>query len=102
MRSYRVHILGASGSGTSPRSAKPAHTSSNWITSTPTIFFWMLTNPQFQTVRPREERQRLLECALANSSSWILSGHLCGWGDIFVPQFQLVVFLSVVASGDSP
>lgn len=26
---------------------------------------------------------------------WILSGSLCGWGDIFIPDFDLVVYLSL-------
>jgi hypothetical protein len=26
---------------------------------------------------------------------WILSGSLCSWGDIFIPRFDLVIFLFV-------
>ena len=32
---------------------------------------------------------------LAGSASWVLSGSLCGWGDLLIPQFDLVVFLVV-------
>ncbi|HYB40353.1 MAG TPA: hypothetical protein VEL75_01220, partial [Candidatus Methylomirabilis sp.] len=35
--------------------------------------------------------------ALRASSSWVLSGSLCGWGDSLIPEFEMVVFLTVPA-----
>jgi hypothetical protein len=37
----------------------------------------------------------LLARALGEADSWVLSGSLCGWGDPFISQFELVVFLLV-------
>jgi thymidylate kinase len=37
----------------------------------------------------------LLGTALARNENWVLSGSLCGWGDIFIPLFDVVVFLLV-------
>lgn len=36
----------------------------------------------------------LLRAALAGAAEWALSGSLCGWGDVFIPLFDLVVFVS--------
>jgi adenylate kinase family enzyme len=90
----RVHILGASGSGTTTLGAAlaerlgcPGHDTDD--------FFWLPSDPPFQHVRPRDERQARLDVVLRASPSWVLSGSLCGWGDRFVPWFELVVFLWV-------
>src|SRR4029434_8468451 len=32
---------------------------------------------------------------LTAHDSWVLSGSLCGWGDVAIPLFELVVFLRV-------
>ena len=50
MTAQRIHLLGASGSGTTTLGHQPA---------------------------------------------WVLSGSLCGWGDLFIPRFDLVVFCAV-------
>src|SRR5207248_1763025 len=47
----------------------------------------------FLTIRARAERQALLGDALAHHPGWVLSGSLCGWGDVFIPRFDLVVFV---------
>jgi len=49
--------------------------------------------PSFQVKRDTEVRQRKLLQDLDNSTNWILSGSLCGWGDMFIPKFDLVVYL---------
>jgi hypothetical protein len=33
--------------------------------------------------------------ALTAHDAWVLSGSLCGWGDVAIPLFELVVFLWV-------
>ena len=44
----------------------------------------------------RRRRQRLLREALASApEGWVLSGWLGGWGDVFVPEFQAALFLTV-------
>ena len=56
-------------------------------------YFWMQTDPPFQSIRERAERQELLRQVLNQNDSWVLSGSLCGWGDFVIPIIDLVVFL---------
>jgi adenylate kinase family enzyme len=90
----RIHITGASGSGTTTLGLALAgkYDCSHVDTDD---YFWLPTDPPFQQERPVDERRTLLEAQLSQNSSWILSGSLCGWGDIFIPLFSLVVFLYV-------
>ena len=43
----------------------------------------------------REQRQSLLAAALDAAPRFVLSGSLCGWGDVFIPRFERVVFLAL-------
>ena len=90
----RVHIFGASGTGTTSlaKSISNKLKSSHFDTDD---FFWIKTDPPFTNIRKRDERQKLLKQTLEKSNSWILSGSLCGWGDFAIPMFDLIVFLSV-------
>src|ERR1700752_4072597 len=90
----RVHIFGASGSGTSSLASALAAKHGHRHLDTDD-FFWLPTDPPFEQPRPREARLALLRSALAESPSWVLSGSLCGWGDPLIPQCDLVVFLVV-------
>jgi adenylate kinase family enzyme len=90
----RIHILGASGSGTTTLGRALAVECSCPHLDTDD-FFWLPTDPPYQQVRARQERQQLLGKALAKSPSWVLSGSLCGWGDLFISSFDLVVFLYI-------
>jgi adenylate kinase family enzyme len=60
-------------------------------------FFWLRTDPPYLEKRPREERLESLRQAVRESTTWVLSGSLCGWGDPLIPEFELVVFLAVPA-----
>jgi adenylate kinase family enzyme len=90
----RIHILGASGSGTTSLASEIARDYGHTHLDTDD-FFWLSTSPPYRLKRPREERITLLQQALLESTSWVLSGSLCGWGDPLIPQFELVVFLAV-------
>ena len=46
----------------------------------------------YRRKRNPDHRRKLLAERLASSESWVLSGSLCGWGDVFAPQFDLVVW----------
>ena len=37
----------------------------------------------------------MLGADLERHPGWVLSGSLCGWGDLFIPRFDLVVFCAV-------
>jgi adenylate kinase family enzyme len=90
----RIHILGASGSGTTTlgRALAERLQCSHFDTDD---YFWLPTDPPFTHQRERIERQRLLMDDLTAQDSWVLSGSLCGWGDVAIPLFELVVFLRV-------
>jgi adenylate kinase family enzyme len=90
----RIHIVGASGSGTTTLGMALAERLGYPQLDTD-HYFWEPTDPPFQHPRERHERQTMLAAALDAHPRWILSGSLCGWGDIFIPRFDLVIFLSV-------
>jgi adenylate kinase family enzyme len=88
----RIHIFGASGSGTSTLGSALAerfgyaHLDSD-------SFLWEPTDPPFQRMREAGARRRMLAAALDAHPRWVLTGSLCGLGDVFIPRFDLVVFL---------
>lgn len=90
----RIFIFGASGSGTSTLGAALAarfgyrHLDSD-------SFFWEPTDPPFQQKREVAQRQHQLQQALDAQPRWVLSGCLHGWGDMFIPRFESVIFLSL-------
>lgn len=88
----RIHILGASGSGTTTL-AEGICKDLNYTHLDTDNFFWVKTDPPFQQIRDLDERKSLLGERLDNVDRWVLSGSLCGWGDIFIPYFDLVIFL---------
>ncbi|MGH2585028.1 MAG: AAA family ATPase [Dehalococcoidia bacterium] len=90
----RVHILGASGSGTTTLGRAMAQQLRCPSFDTDD-YYWLPSDPPFRDKRSVPERHALLGEALARHERWVLSGSLCGWGDIFIPQFDLVVFLWV-------
>ena len=89
---HRIHILGASGSGTTTlgRAFADCLTYPHFATDD---YFWLPTNPPFTEKRERSVRQQLLMDDLTEHDGWVVSGSLCGWGDVAIPLFELVVFL---------
>lgn len=87
----RIHILGASGSGTTTFgraiAARFGHTHLDVDD-----FFWEKTDPPFTRQREVEARRAMLGAALEAHPRWVLTGSLVGWGDVFIPRFQLVIF----------
>ncbi len=92
--SQRIHIVGASSSGTTTLGAALAERLAVPHLDTDS-YFWEATDPPFTTKRPEAQRVALMEAALADAPSWVISGSLIGWGDVFTPGFDLVVFLHV-------
>lgn len=90
----RVHIVGASGSGTTTlgRALATRLGTPHFDTDD---YFWLPSVPPFQHIRERGARQALLGADLTRHPGWTLSGSLSGWGDVFIPLFDLVVFLWV-------
>lgn len=94
MTARRIHLIGASGSGTTTLGQALAHhlRCPHFDTDN---YFWLPTEPQFEQIRDRAVRQALLGHDLEHHPAWVLSGSLCGWGDVFIPLFDLVVFCAV-------
>lgn len=88
-----IHVTGASGSGTTTLAkaicARYGHTHLDTDN-----FFWEPIDPPFTTKRPIDCRQKLLMDAVLSADKCVISGSLAGWGDIFIPMFDLVVYLS--------
>ena len=90
----RIHILGASGSGTTTlgRALAACLQCPHFDTDD---YFWVPTDPPYTYQRERPERQRFLMDDITAHDSWIISGSLCEWGDVAIPLFELVVFLAI-------
>jgi adenylate kinase family enzyme len=92
MRTRRIHVMGASGSGVTSLGraladvlALPHHDSDD--------YFWMPTTPPYRQQREVSERLPLMEAMFLPRADWVLSGSLAGWGDPIMAKFDLVVFL---------
>ena len=70
--SARIHVLGASGSGTTTLASALAAKHDHRHLDTDD-FFWLPTDPPYRQIRPRELRLTLLKGALAESASWVVS-----------------------------
>ena len=90
----RIHILGASGSGTSSIAGKVCEKLGYKHFDTDS-YFWMPTENPFTEIRPHEERLELMQQDLSSVRDWILSGSLIRWGDPLIELFDLVVFVYV-------
>ncbi len=90
----RVHILGASGSGTTTLGAALAgrlgcvHVDADSL-------FWLPTNPPFTTKRPKDDRQAMLLRLLPASGQWVFPGSAPEWAKPVEPSYDLVVFLQL-------
>ena len=92
----RIHVVGASSSGTTTLGAALAERLEAAHLDTDS-FFWEATDPPFTTKRPEAERIALMEAAMAARPSWVISGSMMGWGDVFIPRLDLAVFLHLPA-----
>lgn len=90
----RIHILGASGSGTSTLGRALAGALGAPFFDADD-FYWEKTDPPYQTPRPPEARTAAIEGAVEGLPSWIISGSMMGWGDVLIPRFDLAVYLSI-------
>jgi adenylate kinase family enzyme len=87
-----IHSLGASGSGiTTLGLALAEHL--HFPHCDTDDYCWLLTDPPYTQQRERTERTQLLMNDVTAQDAWVVSGSLCGWGDVAIPRFELVVFL---------
>jgi adenylate kinase family enzyme len=88
----RIHILGASGSGTTTLGAALAAHLGHLHVDADSLF-WLPTDPPFTTKRPRDDRQAMLHRLLPVSGQWVFSGSAPEWATALEPSYDLVVFL---------
>jgi len=87
-----IHILGASGSGTSTLGkALSERFNMHWIDTDNIVL--EPTDPPFQVNRPVKERARLLDEAMRANPNCVVSGWLGDWGISFMPRFNLLIWL---------
>jgi hypothetical protein len=90
----RIHILGASGSGTTTLGQAVAarlgvpHRDADDA-------YWLPTDPPYTMARPPEQRLRLLRPVLARHPAWVFSGSAVAWAAEFEPLYDLVVFVTL-------
>lgn len=94
MPTCRIHITGASGSGTTTLGRAlaqalgvPHHDTDD--------YYWLPTSPPYVDKRPIADRLRLMQEMFVPRDAWVLSGSLSDWADRLLPSFDVVVFLTV-------
>ncbi len=90
----KIHILGASGSGTTTLGMALAKQLAVPYFDADS-YFWVPSDPPFTVKRDRELRNSSIFADLAQHESWVLGGSLISWHENFLTLFDLVVFLYV-------
>jgi adenylate kinase family enzyme len=88
----RIFVFGASGSGTSTLGLALADKLGLAWFDTDDIY-WERSDPPFRLKREQAARQALLLGTLASARGWVLSGSLCGWGDVIIPVIELAIYV---------
>jgi adenylate kinase family enzyme len=90
----RIHITGASGSGTSTLGRAAAEALAYEFIDADDIF-WLPTTPPYLEKRPAGERLDLLARRLDAPRGLVLSGSIVSWGRSVEDAFDLIVYLVV-------
>ncbi|RZJ58459.1 MAG: hypothetical protein EON49_14010 [Acidovorax sp.] len=93
----RIHVTGASGSGTSTLSRALA-AALNGTHLDADDYFWLPTAPPFTAKRDSVERLALLSDDLRRHSVVVLAGSVAGWGADLEDAFDLIIFLYLDAA----
>lgn len=90
-----IHIFGASGSGTTTLGEAIGKTL-GYKHLDVDEYFWIPSYPPYEIKRASNERQRLLRADITKNQKSVISGSLCGWGDVFIPYFDLAIFVDTL------
>ena len=94
VRRGRLHVMGASGTGTTTLARAMAD---HWAVphADADDYFWIPTDPPYVTKRPEADRIALMESVFVAREAWVLSGSMVSWGDSVVGRCDGVVFLTL-------
>lgn len=95
--SVRIHITGASGSGTSTLARAIANRLESQAFDTDD-FYWLPTDPPFSAKRLIGERISLMQSMFLPRSDWVLSGSLHTWGAPAMERVTHVIFVTLPAA----
>ena len=94
MQRCKLHVLGASGSGTSTLARALAD---HW--SVPHAdaddYFWVPSDPPYVEKRDADARVSLMREVFVPREAWVLSGSMVGWGEAVVDECDAIVFLTL-------
>ncbi|RFB87750.1 adenylate kinase [Rhizobium leguminosarum bv. trifolii] len=90
----RIHVMGASGSGTTSLGLALADRLDIAHLDTDD-FFWLPTDPPFTMPRDADQRIQLLLEETGRPGGWVLSGSALKWGGPLEPLYDLIVFLRI-------
>jgi len=90
--SHKIHILGAPGAGTTTLAKALAERLGCPHFDTDDVYWFTDDDLPYRRKRNPDHRRQLLTERLGALEAWVLSGSLCGWGDVFIPQFELVLW----------
>lgn len=94
----RLHLFGAPGSGVTSLGRAVAQQLGVPHFDTDDYHWFTDDALPYRRRRNPEHRRQLLAQDLDAHESWVLSGALCGWGDVFIPRFQFAVYCWLPAS----
>ena len=93
-QAVRIHITGASGSGTSTLGrALAASLGGTHLESDD--YFWLPTSPPYREKRDKQERLKTLTEDLNSARVPVLAGSIVGWGREVEDGFDVIVFLHI-------
>lgn len=94
MQPSKIHIFGASGSGTTTLARA---LSDRWAVphADADDYFWVPTDPPFSQMRSEQERLALMWDLFVPRGAWVLSGSMCGWGDSVIARCDGLIFLTL-------
>lgn len=91
---YRIHVFGASGSGTTTLGAALAERL-GILHLDVDDFYWKKSDPPFLYKNSPDDRVAAIQSDIAARDEWVLSGSLVSWGAPLVGEFTLAVFVEL-------
>lgn len=90
----KIHILGASGSGTTTLGSAIGKTP-NWTHLDADDYYWQKTDPPFQQKIPPTIRNERISKGFDAASQVVISGSMFSWGEQWKRAFDLVIFIQI-------